>query len=226
MLSAQTFENVNATFQGNKVLITYDLIAAQQDQPYAVEIFGSHNNYTAPINVFTGDAGNNVKPGANKKVEWDVLAELKTFKGEITFELRGKPVILKLNFKSPVTGGSVRRGKTSSVQWLGGTPDQQVKLELYKNGQFVSVLSDRPNSGDFDWAVPKEMEKGEGFTLKLTSGQESVSSGAFAIKSKIPLALKIAPVVLVGAAIAIFFDTEPPPPPPGGQDLPEAPDPD
>jgi hypothetical protein len=227
---SQTFENVRATSLGNKVAITYDLVAPQNDQPYAVEIYGSHNNYTSPIRLLTGDVGNNVLPGRSKRAEWDVLSELKTFKGDITFEVRGRPVVVKLNFKSPTAGGSVRRGKSTSVQWFGGTPQQQVKLELLKNGQVVSSLGERTNTGSYEWVVPKDMEKGDGFSLKLTSGQETVNSGTFSVKSKVPLALKIAPVLVAGGVVAVLMSGKDDPDTPGGggttnENLPGAPDP-
>jgi hypothetical protein len=202
-VSAQSFENVKASASGNKVSITYDLLASRSEDTYAVEIFGSHDNFTNPIRLVSGDVGTNVKPGTNKSVEWRVEDELKSYKGIVTFELRGKQNILKLNFKNPVAGKSVRRGKRMNIAWGGGLTSEDVRINLYQGDIMIAPVTEVRNMGEYTWVLPKSTKKGGGYYLKMTSAKtnESVISGQFKVKSKTPMLVKILPFIAIGAAV-------------------------
>jgi hypothetical protein len=226
---AQSFENVKAVAQSDKVIIYYDLIASNQEQTFAVQIFGSHDNFSHPIKFVTGDIGTSVRPGVNKRVEWSVEAELKTFKGDITFELRGLPNALKLSFRTPAPGKSLKKGKKTDVQWLGGTPSQQVRINLYQGEKMIAPVTETSNTGKVTWVVPKDVKKGSDYYLKMTSGSESVNSGTFRIKSRTPFIVKALPVLLVaGAAYFVLGQKKPEPvgPPDEAEPLPGPPNPE
>ncbi len=222
VVSAQTFENVIAVAQGNKVLITYDLLNPRSDEVFAVELYGSHDNYSSPIKFVTGDVGSSVRPGLSKRIEWSVEAELKKYKGDITFELRAKPIMAKLTFRSPFVDGKVRRGKNVVIQWTGGSSMQQVKLNLYQGELLVAPIAETLNSGLYSWSVPKSLKKGKNYNLRLTSGAETVNSPVFSIKSRTPFIVKVLPVLIGGAAAYYFLA----PPPPTETLLPPPPEPD
>ena len=219
-LAAQSFENLNVTPQGNKVVITYDLLGPGQDQTYSVEIYGSHNNFTTPIRLATGAVGKGQKSGTRKIIEWDILSELKSFSGEIVFELRGQPDITQLGFRNPVAGTSVKRGKITNVQWRGGAGQDKVRLELFQSGQLISSLGEKTNNGSFAWDLPKDLKTGKGFTLRLTAGAETAVSGEFTVKRKVSTLVKLSPLLLVAVIIPFLK-----PPSPPEDDLPLAPGP-
>ena len=124
-------------------------------------------------------------------------------------------------FKNPTVGGSMRRGKKTTVTWEGGKPTQNIKLELYQGTNLISTVAETTNTGQYIWNIPKKQSKGS-YTLRLTADQEIVTSNAFKIKSKTPFIVKMLPVVAVGGAAAVLLGGG------GGsgsKDLPWAPDP-
>jgi hypothetical protein len=208
---AQTIENVKAVFQDGKVIVHYDL-KADPNTPFAVELYASHNNYNLPIKLAQGDIGNEVKPGLNKRVEWDIKADLKKYKGEITFELHAEPALLPWTIKEPA---GLKRGKMGTIQWQGGKASQEVKLELYQGTNRIESITPSPvaNTKKYEWNLPSSLKTGSGYTIKLSSGKDEVTSASFKINSKIPLVVKIVPVaILAGWGISKLFGTNPPPP--------------
>lgn len=232
-LQAQRIENVKATLENDKVIITYDVTGVTSGQRFKAQLYSSHNNFASPLFRVSGDVGE-ITPGTGKKIEWDAKSELVTFSGDVTFEVRGHPVTLEVraveekkswSFKNPTDGSSVRRGTNFTIEWTGGTASENIRLDLMRDGKVLQKLSDLKNNGSFSWSVPKDLEKGVGYQLKVSSGSEGVTSPVFVIKNKFPLWLKIAPVVVAGGVIAILAGggggKES-----GGGDLPIPPDPD
>lgn len=225
-LHAQRFENVKATFNNGTVVITYDLTGGTPNQQYRVEIFGSHNSYSVPLKAVTGDVGNNVNAGTNRQVQWNAAVELGPYSGDIVFRLRGAPIAIPFSFTEPA---SVRRGKSTVVKWRGGLPGQQVKLEVIQNGTVVnSITTGTNNTGEFNWQVPSDLAKGN-YNLRITGGSETSQSNLIKVKSKMPVFLIVAPVVVVGVLIAVLAKKDPTNDPGGGatptENLPDAPGP-
>lgn len=211
-LQAQRIENVKATVVNEKVIITYDVTGVASGQRFKAQLYSSHNNFGSPLFRVSGDVGE-ITPGPGKRIEWDAKSELVTFSGEVTFQVRGQPITIDVRaveekktvwaFKNPTDGSSVRRGKYLTIEWTGGTTSENIRLDLMRDGKALQKLSDLKNNGSYSWPVPKDLEKGSGYQLKVSSGSESVTSPTFVIKNKFPLLLKIAPIVIAGGIIAI-----------------------
>lgn len=208
---AQTIENVKAVFLDGKVIVNYDL-KADPNTLFVIELYASHNNYNLPIKLAQGDIGNEVKPGLQKRVEWDVKSDLKNYKGEITFELHADPAILPWAITQPSLKAGLKRGKTGTIIWQGGKATQEVNLELYKGTNLVQAITASPvaNTKKYDWALPAKTKTGSGYSIKLSSGKESVTSASFKINSKIPLYIKLLPIAVLGALVPIIFKKTPP----------------
>jgi hypothetical protein len=168
-----------------------------------------------------GDVGKSIKPGSGKKIEWNAKDELGTYKGEITFKVKGEVVVPMLSFKNPVKGSSVRRGKNIVLQWEGGNTLQNVRLELYKGNEKLISLPEMKNNGSYQWSVPKDLTPGGDYSIKMASGQQNIASENFTVKRKVPFLLKVAPVLVVGGLLAVLLK----PPSPNNSDLPVAPGP-
>ncbi|HZY78674.1 MAG TPA: Ser-Thr-rich GPI-anchored membrane family protein [Cyclobacteriaceae bacterium] len=225
-LYAQRFENVRAVFSNGTVVITYDITAAAAGQKFNVEIFGSHNNYSVPLKAVTGDVGANVNAGLNRQVQWNAAAELGTYSGDVVFRLKGSLAPVPFSFVGPT---SVRRGKNAKVKWVGGPPNQQVKLEVIQNGNVVnSITTGTNNTGEYAWSVPPDLAKGD-YNLRITGGGETAQSNTVKVKSKLPILLIAAPVVVVGVLIAVLAKkgpgTDNPPNNTTSDELPDAPGP-
>ncbi|HMQ01331.1 MAG TPA: hypothetical protein PKC24_16235, partial [Cyclobacteriaceae bacterium] len=116
---AQTIENVRATVRNEFIIIEYDLRTPIPDQEFNISLFSSTNNFTEALKMVSGDVGPNVKPGINKSISWAAKSELGSYKGQITFEVRGLPLIIARPYtlKSPAAGSKISHGKTLKIEW-------------------------------------------------------------------------------------------------------------
>jgi hypothetical protein len=203
-IHAQTIQNVSAAFADGKVTIIYDLLGGNAKRKYKIALVSSHNSFTTPLNRVTGDVGENITPGTGKTIIWNASDELSKYRGQVTFKVRGEMLAMPFTVISPGSGTGVRRGKTTIIQWEGGLPDQNVKLEIYLAGAKVEDIAETKNTEQYAWAIPKDFKKGKAYTLKITSGSQAANSEVFAVKPKVPLLLKLSPLV-VGAAIIPFL---------------------
>ena len=219
-IQAQTIQHVKAVFADGRVTVTYDLTGGKPDQKFALDLYGSHNNFSKPLTKVNGHVGKNITPGVGKKIIWEAAQEFSTYRNDITFKIKGEAMPLPFVVKSPA-GGKLKRGKKAVIAWEGGKPSQNVKLELFQGATLINAITETANTGQYTWSIPKKQSKGN-YTIKLTAGQETVNSPAFKIKSKSPLLLIALPVVAAGGAAAKLLGG-------GGsasKDLPWAPDPD
>ena len=198
--TAQKIVNLRAEAQGDKIVVTYDLIGIPDDR-YDVDLFSSHNNFAAPLRQVKGDVGKNLQGGAAKRIEWDAKLELGDFKGQLTFEVHAT-VMAPLAFVSMAS--SVKRGTVLGLTWRGGDKSNDVKIELMKGGQTLNTLTTTHNSGSFSWDIPPHLKPGEDYQLRMTNGKEMATSSDFTIRRKIPLVFKAAaPAILLVAVILI-----------------------
>lgn len=224
--SAQSINNLNASFKDGMVVITYDLPGDNPKQFYNIEVFSSQDAYRVPLKFVTGDVGSKIPGGAQKQIFWSVAKAIGAFKGQLSFKVKAEVLPLPFSFVNLDAGSSVRRGKSTDVQWEGGPAGQNVKLELYRGSERVGDVADTKNTGQYTWTVPGDFAKGTGYTLRISDGKQTGTSGIFAVKSKIPLLLKLSPL-LIGAAVIPFLGggggTEPTTP--ASEQLPSAPNP-
>jgi hypothetical protein len=163
-----------------------------------------------------------VKPGSSKHVEWRVEEELKTYKGDVTFEIRGKQNVLRFQFKSPTLGKSVRKGKRLNIEWAGGIATEEVRISLHQGDLMVAPVTEIRNTGGYIWQLPKDVKKGKGYYLKMTSttSNETISSQLFNVKRKTPAFIKILPILAIAGAAPLFLGGDKPNPGGGGGETP------
>ena len=228
---SQRVEFVRANVNGDIVNITYDLISLNQNHLFEIRVYGSHNNYTFPLSLVSGEVGNDIKPGQNKSIVWRAADELDTFSGDITFQIRGSvtgevvvepppqieetPIetepaeesIPNLTINNPGAGSSFKIGKSMPLQWRGGKPNEDIKIELFKSNMMLRNIGTSPNNGSLLWTVPKDI-KGSDFKIKLfniNTPESAVFSGEFKIKGKTALIIKLLPLFAAGGVAAIFL---------------------
>jgi hypothetical protein len=91
---SQTVENVRFTQEGEKIIIYYDLKdKAGAKYLYAISVFYSLDNGSTyiPLKSVLGDIGKNISPGNNKKLTWNVLADVNELSGEVKFKVNASP---------------------------------------------------------------------------------------------------------------------------------------
>lgn len=200
---AQSIQNLSATFDNGKVIVAYDVVGAKPDQTYSLDLYSSHNNFTTPLTNVSGDVGKNIKAGAGKKIIWDAASGLGTFNGQVTFRVKGEMAPLPFVFKSPARGASARRGKNINILWDGGNPEQSIRLELFKGNDRVINLGETKNSGQHAWSIPKDFSKGT-YAVRLTAEQEVKQSELFKVKARIPMLVKVLPILAAGGAAILL----------------------
>lgn len=212
VLHSQTISNLKASYNGNKVTITYDMQAKSDVFIYQIQLYSSIDQYKNPIKSVKGDVGSNVKSGTKKTIEWDIKNDLESFDGDVDFKIQTTLIfapwaVTKPNFQS------VRRGKKINVEWTGyriGNSD--VVLELIKDGQPLNQSFEYKNSGKVDFPISKSIAKGKGYQIKVSSANsqnDAALSVQFRIKRKTPLLLVLSPFILAGGGIAAFIALQP-----------------
>ena len=226
--NAQSITNVIAQFDGEKVIISYDLVSRHADDRYAIQVFSSNDNFSQPLSLLVGDAGESVQPGTNRRLTWDARSSLpESFDQDIIFKLRGSLVVsqnhpMRLEMK-PLDFHAYKRGGILNMEWNGGRAGEPLTVELLRNNQVVDKITEVENSNLYSWSIPRKQKPGKDYTLRISKASDSgiqSESATFEIKPRLALWVKLLPVVVVGGVVAILAagDEEP--------DLPGAPSPD
>jgi hypothetical protein len=102
---AQTVSNVTSRQNGNMIEINYNINDISPNQTVKVILFYSLNssNYIGPLQKVSGDIGDFISGNGNKKITWDVLAELGSLEGETKFKVE---IIPNTDYKFPSASGS------------------------------------------------------------------------------------------------------------------------
>jgi hypothetical protein len=203
---AQEAENVSFTFEKGLIVVRYDFHKGDPDETYEFFLYSSHDNFTKPLQMVSGDVGPGIGTGGQKTIYWDAKAEMGNFKGNVKLKVLGslyKPLVV---FENTFVEGKVKRGKQMVIQWTSAfDDDEKLKLEIVR---FNSSLQDFDirNEGTFSWDVPKKMKTGDGYTVRISQRDNPLKhevSAPFRIRPKIPLGIKLLPAAVAAGAAAI-----------------------
>ena len=207
LVNAQKVSITKVELVAEKVIVTYDLEYSNASQDFLINLYGSKDNFTAPLTKVTGDVGE-VKPGANKKIEWKLRDEYGAYKGKLSLEIRGKvyvPVIRLQNFNA---ANSYKKGKQYEIIWKPGNANP-VNIELFKGNDRVQGDMAQPNNGEYTFNVPGTLQNGKDYRLRFTdskNGEDVVFTPYFKIVPKIPTVAKIlVPVIVVGGVAVVLL---------------------
>ncbi|WP_020528840.1 Ser-Thr-rich GPI-anchored membrane family protein [Flexithrix dorotheae] len=104
---------------------------------------------------------------------------------------------------------SLKKGKRYPITWTKTNLEEDIDLELYKNGTREGIIGNDLSGNSYDWTIPEHIDLKATYQLKLTSKGEankSAWSDDFKISRKIPLGLKVLGGGLVAGGI-IFLIT-------------------
>jgi len=65
-------------------------------------------------------------------------------------------------------------------------------------------LGNVPNNGNYSWSIPKNRKPGKNFQIVAFSSQSQASSAIFKISPKIPIVLKVLPLLVIGGVVAVI----------------------
>jgi hypothetical protein len=191
---------------GDKIIVHYDLDDGNPNNEYQISLYSSRNAFNAPLAKVTGDVGAEVKLGLNKKIVWSVKDELGPFKGKLSLEVRGKVYAPVARLNNITTKSKFKRGKSHNITWKAGNSNA-IHIELLKGGQRVAGELNQPNNGSFSLFIPQHASVGKDYSLRITdsrNGEDVVTSQPFSVKRKVPMLLKVVPVLAVGGVIAVL----------------------
>lgn len=203
---AQNIVIKDVELMGEKIIVSYDLEDSNPQNEYRLELYASKDNFASPLAKVKGDIGLEIKPGANKKIEWTVREDIGDYKGLISLEVRGKVYVPFVKLQSFNTNESYKRGKSYTVSMKAGNTNA-IHVELYKGGQRISGEMNHPNNGSYTLSIPSNAKPGKDYRIKITDSKNSedlIYSPVFKVKPKFPLVLKVIPVLAIGGLIAIL----------------------
>lgn len=213
----QSIDIVKATFDGQKVLINYELAFADASQKFTVSLYSSYDNYAVPIQGITGTVGEGVVPGENYHINWDVRSALPpTFDGEIIFKVKATKLIpaLPLNV-IPFSVTAYKRGQSIEINWTGGRTGDKLTIELQKGNETPQkVIEKTYNNQNYSWQIPTKTKPGNDYTVRIFNPDKSAdtaTSEKFSIKPKYAVWMKAIPFVVVGVVIKLLSGSDPPP---------------
>jgi len=212
---AQEFNMKRFELAGDQLLLYYDLLDTAKNRSYTVHVYSSRDNYLNPLQKLSGDVGLEVKPGMNKKITWNAKEELGAeFEGNVAIEVRGKLYIPFVRMSGFDDTQVRKRGVPFMMTWSGGTRQNVLNFDLYKGAEKVWTQAGVGNTGKYEMTIPKNVKPGEGYRFKISDSKnrdDVVYTGDFAIKRKVPLLLKMIPVVAVaGGAYFLLQSNETP----------------
>ncbi|MDA0193960.1 MAG: hypothetical protein O2887_05995 [Bacteroidetes bacterium] len=230
---SQNIESLSLQLEGTDMVISFDLKPVRSTgELYDITIVSSMDGYKNAISLKQG-RDKEVSPGSKLTFVIDGISEFKGFKGDLDFK-----VIADLAF-APIRllteNITAKRGRMVDLRWEGGYRNESYNVELFKNETRISSLASGVTTTSTLWVVPEDNPVGSGYILKISSGTDpskNVLSPAFSIKRKVPLGLKILPILIGGgvggaAAAGLFGGGEADPGGGGGNtidDLPGPPD--
>ena len=201
---AQTVIVKKVELAGDIIIVHYELDDGNPNNEYQLNLFSSKDNFASPLKKVKGDVGNEIKPGINKKIEWNIREEFGGYKGRLSLEVRGKiysPFVKLQNFD--VTK-KYKKGKSISLTWKPGNTNP-INIELYKGTDRVMGEVNHPNNGAYTLFVPAHAKPGKDYRLKISDAKNSsdvIYSEHFKVTPKIPLIVKLLPIVVVGGVVA------------------------
>jgi Ser-Thr-rich glycosyl-phosphatidyl-inositol-anchored membrane family len=196
----------NIELAGEKIIVHYDLEDSNPNNEYQINIFASKDKFSAPLTKVKGDVGPDVKPGMDRKVEWNLREEYGAFKGKLSLEIRGKVFVPFVKLKNFDAAKVYKRGKNYDLTWRPGNTNP-IHIELYKGSQRVSGELNHPNNGAYSLTIGHRSKPGKDYRIKITDSKQTdeiIFSDYFKVSPKVPLLVKLLPgLVVVGGTVAL-----------------------
>jgi hypothetical protein len=203
-LFAQKVTIKRVELAGEKIIVHYDLEDSNPNNEYQIALYSSQSNFNTALTKVKGDVGNEVKPGADRKIEWSVREELGPYKGRLSLEVRGKQFVTVAKFTNITTATKMKRGKNHIITWKPGN-NNAINIEFLNGGQQIVAALNQPNNGAYTLYIPKKQSKGRDYIMRITdtrNTQDVAVSKPFMVMPKVPLLLKVLPVLALGGAAA------------------------
>lgn len=206
---SQSLEDIRKTVIGDSVILNYDLVSPNENLNYEIRLYGITGNYRQRLFRAEGDIGRYQKGGFNKQIVWVKNVELIGYPmNEISFDIQYAFLDPVLSVSFPRSRSVLKRGETYQVRWLGG---ESVKLDLIRGENKVATLGSAKGKGVFEWRVAANVKPGNKYRIRVESENNpgnAVYSKSFKVKRKVPMALRVIPLVGVTVVAIIIANKE------------------
>jgi Ser-Thr-rich glycosyl-phosphatidyl-inositol-anchored membrane family len=205
--SAQKATIKKVDLAGEKIIVYYDLEDSNASNEYLLNLYSSKDNFATALKNVEGDVGLEVKPGTNRRIEWNIRKEYGSFKGKISLEMRGKVYLPFVKLQNFDASKSYKRGNSYDVNWKPGNANP-IHVELLKGNLRMQGDLNHPNNGSYLLSIPSKLKPGKDYRLRITdskNSEEIIYTSYFRIKPKVPLALKVLPVLAIGGLAAVLL---------------------
>jgi hypothetical protein len=223
---SQQFSIRKVELSADKIFVYYDLLDTVSNHSYTISLFSSKDNFISPLQKVKGDVGLEVKPGANKKIEWSAKEELgPDYKsGNISLEVKGRLYIPFIRLDGDYE--SFKRSKKYEITWTGGTQQNILNSDLYQGTKKITSFPNIANVGHYTLVIPNSVKPGKDFRFRISDTKNKdqiVNTKEFSIDRRVPLVYKIIPPIIIGVGAYLFVKSNQPqpmdePPTPDGLD--------
>lgn len=211
-VTAQTVMIKKVELAGENIIVHYELEDATPNREYLLHLYSSFNSFSTPMTKVTGDVGQEIQPGVNKKMIWNVRSELGGYKGKLSLEIRGRaytPFVKLQNFE---TQKAYKRGKRYNITWkAGGT--NPIHLELFHGDKRIQGEMNHPNNGVYTLSIPPKTKPGKDYRLRISDSKNSdeiVYTPYFKIAPKVSPIIKYGVTAVVVGGVVYFLFIPPP----------------
>jgi hypothetical protein len=220
-IQAQVLQNIHASFDGEKILVTYDLVDPDPGQRFKVTLYSSHDNYSTLLTALTGDAGDVISPGKNKSVSWNVKGSLAPdFDNTLAIKVKALKIVKTVQVTDPLpastpaakmalqpfTRSTFKRGEEVDLRWSGEV--KRINIVLLKDDVVQMKIAENVESTQkYVWKVPKKNKTGKNYSIQVIDANkagELTSTPPFTIRPRLPLFAKMLPVAAVAAAVLLL----------------------
>jgi hypothetical protein len=210
--TAQNISNFAAHFDGEQVIMTYDLLTDDDADRFDISLYSSIDNFQQKLSLLIGDAGENIEPGTGKRITWDAKRSLpEKFDQEVIFKIKAN-LMVSLNHPNrlalkPLDFNAYKRDGVVNMEWNGGKANEQITIELLKENEVVSKITDVENNNLYSWNIPKKTKTGKEYSIRISKTENPLIQAAtipFEIKPKVSLLTKLIPVLVVGGVVAVL----------------------
>lgn len=212
---AQDFKIKKIELSADKVFVYYDLLDTITNHSYTMSLYYSKDNFISPLQKVRGDVGLEVRPGANKKIEWNAKEELgPDFKeGNISLEVKGRLYIPFIRLDGDYPG--FKRSKKYELTWTGGTQQNILNFDLYQGKKKITSFPNIANVGHYTLIIPNSVKPGKDFSFRISDSKNKdqiVNTKTFSIERRVPLLYKVLPPAIIGISVFLFIKANQPKP--------------
>jgi hypothetical protein len=202
-LLAQSISLTKMQIVNDQMHIYYTIEDSNPNNEYLVTVLSSKNNYSAPLTNVSGDVGQEVRSG-NRVAIWDIKEEIGDYVGTLSMEIRAVVFIPFVRLKEDDAKDVFKRGNNYELKWRPGNTNP-VHIELFLDDQKVGGQLNHPNDGSFSTILSKDLKRGTNYKMKVSDAkhpEDFVYTNFFTVKRKIPLLLKVIPLIALGAVVS------------------------